>query len=437
MIGGGGGSGGGGSRRQSNVPRYNDNESVSSLQGSLKRVEYSPKSSQRKQLCRTPLYLSENSRTNLEQDAAAAESLSTTPSFNKTFGPLPLPPPSSSSLLPDDELPLTMHQYQLQSCDAVQKRPFSMFRPHRIFFGRGDGRGGNGGAGGGGSCSNDEYRAFLSTFDLNCNVANRLRECKSLDLIPINQHTNINNNNNKKNNNSNQGSNSQLRHRNSEAKRLREIAKCASEHSACSLDAGVSMISRDPMPAPLPLPPPPSSTPTPSPLSLDRVHANFELGSRLLCTTDSNSGGNTDRPAKRVQHQDCAQTGTTPNNCNGPLMEDAQCPLLFRQNSLNNPQDDCMQQQKRWRSLETMIGSSGNSVGIDGGGCGTDSEISAPKKSVNRGTIRSWLVNLFVGHQGNGFSDASLRKAGVVQNRSFKGFSGVSELPAPEHESIV
>lgn len=118
-------------------------------------------------------------------------------------------------------------------------------------------------------------------------------------------------------------------------------------------------------------------------------------------------------------------------------MEDAQCPLLYRQNSLNNPQDDCMLQQKRWRSLETMVsGGGGNSVGIDGGGCGTatDTDISAPKKSVNRGTIRSWLVNLF---QGNGFSDASLRKAGVVQNRSFKGFSGVSELPAPEHESIV
>lgn len=427
----GGGSGGGGSRRQSNVPRYNDNDSVSSLQGSLKRVEYSPKSSQRKQLCRTPLYLSENSRTNLEQDAAAAaaiESLSHTSSFNKAFAPLP---PPSSSLLSDDELPFMMNQYQMQSFDAIQKRPFSMFRPHRIFFGRNSGSGGGGGGGGGdGSCSNDEYRAFLSTFDLNYNVANRLRESKSLDLIPINQHININNNNNNKNNNSNNSSHSQLRYRNSESKRLREIVKCASEHSSCSLDAGVSMISRDPMPLALPAPAPPIST----------THANFELGSRLLCTAESNSSnsGNTDRPAKRVQHQkNSSHTGTTPNNCNGPLMEDAQCPLLYRQNSLNNPQDDCMLQQKRWRSLETMVGG-GNSVSIDGGSCGTgtgtDTDISAPKKSVNRGTIRSWLVNLF---QGNGFSDASLRKAGVVQNRSFKGFSGVSELPAPEHESIV
>lgn len=324
------------SRRQSNVPRCTDNESVSSLQGSLKRViEYSPKSSQRKQLCRTPLYLSENSRTTLEQ----AESLT-----NNLFK------------IDDDH----SNQYQLQQFDSVQKKPFAMVRPHRIL------------------CASDEYRSFLSTLDLNYNVATRLRESKSLDVIP----------------------NNQLRHR-TDSKRL-QIAKIT-DRSACSLDAGVSMISRDPMP---------------SPFNLDNLQNNFEFGSRMLCSSAAESNSTQKGLVKKVKN---SYKGL--NNCNGPVVEDAQCPLLYRQNSLNNPQDDNVLQQKRWRSLESVQHIRG------------DTDISTPKKSVNRGSIRSWLVNLF---QGNGFSDASLRKAGVVQNRSFKGFSGVGELPpAPEHESIV
>lgn len=104
------------------------------------------------------------------------------------------------------------------------------------------------------------------------------------------------------------------------------------------------------------------------------------------------------------------------------MAEDAHCPLLYRQNSLSNPQDENVLQQKRWRSLETVQHTSRN-----------DTDTSTPKKTVNRGSIRSWLVNLF---QGNGFNDTSLRKTGV-QNR-VKGFSGFAELPpAPEHESIV
>lgn len=308
---------------------------MSSLQGSLKRVvEYSPKSSQRKQLCRTPLYLSEHSRTNLEQ----TESL------------------TNNQITNDDD---QLNQYQLQCLDYVQKKPLAMVRPQRILY------------------ANDEYRSFLSSLDLNYNVASRLRESKSLDLLPSNQ----------------------LRHR-TDSKRL-QIAKI-NDRSACSLDAGVSMISRDPMP---------------SSFNLDNLQNNFEFGSRMLCGAESNSTNKA--MVKKVKN---SYKGL--NNCNGPLVEDAQCPLLYRQNSLNNPQDDSILQQKRWRSLESVQHIRG------------DTEISTPKKSgVNRGSFRSWLVNLF---QGNGFSDASMRKAGVVQNRSFKGFSGVGELsPAPEHESIV
>lgn len=320
------------SRRQSNVPRCNDNESVSSLQGSLKRVvEYSPKSSQRRQLCRTPLYLSEHSRTTLEQ----AESL------------------TANLFKPDDD---QFNQYQLQQLDYVQKKPFAMVRPRRIL------------------CGSDEYRSFLSTLDLNDNVANRLRESKSLDLIPCNQ----------------------LRNR-ADSKR---ILMPKNDRSACSLDAGVSMISRDPMP---------------SPFNFEHLHNHFELGSRMLCATDIDTSNNKLTKKTKGSHKGL-------NNCNGPLVEDAQCPLLYRQNSLNNPQDENVLQHKRWRSLETVQH------------CRGDTDTSAPKKSVNRGSIRSWLVNLF---QGNGFNDASLRKASIVQNR-VKGFSGIGELsPAPEHESIV
>lgn len=410
--------GGSNSRRQSNVPRYNDNESVSSLQGSLRVKEYSPKSSQRKQLCRTPLYLntSEHSRTStMEQDADAADAaaiaaaaaafLSNTPNqmtlSNQHQFKAFMPPPSS---LLSDELFMMHHHHQ--SFDGTQKRRSmtpSMFRPHDD---------------GGGSSStsrnhhgNDEYRAFLSTFDLNYNVANRLRESKSLDtMIPIKQNQNVIINNN------NSINSQQLRHR--DAKRSRQIVKRTPDQSACS--SSVSMISRDPMPSP-----------------------NFELGSRLLCTAENDRS--MIKKSQHQRHQKNAAHKEIVTQNNGPTMmvEEAQCPLLpllYRQNSLNTQDEDCVLQQKRWRSLETvpMVQSHlRGDIGGGVGGCG-DTDTSAPKKTVNRGTIRSWLVNLF---QGNGFSDASLRKAGVVQNRSFKGsikgFSGVSELPTPEHESIV
>lgn len=316
------------SRRQSNVPRCIDSESICSLQGSLKRVaEYSPKSSQRNQMSRTPLYLSENSRTCLEQVGLLANDI-----FKM-----------------DDE---SVNQYQLQQLD---KKPFAMpiVRPQRILY------------------TNDEYRAFLSTLDLPYDMAARLRECKSLDVIPGNQ----------------------LRHR-VDSKRL-PISKIG-DRSTCSLDAGVSMICQDPMPRPF---------------NLDNLHGDIEFSSNhISCASESNSITKSDKKAKNS------------HNCNGPLAEDAHCPLLYRQNSLSNPQDENVLQQKRWRSLETVQHTSRN-----------DTDTSTPKKTVNRGSIRSWLVNLF---QGNGFNDTSLRKTGV-QNR-VKGFSGFAELPpAPEHESIV
>lgn len=321
--------GGNNSRRQSHVPRGTDSESACSLQGSLKRVaEYSPKSSQRV-VSRIPLFLSGQSRTTLEQTELL-----------------------TNDIFKMDDDP--SNQYQMQQFD---KKPLAMVRPRRILY------------------TNDEYRAFLSTLDLNYNVAARLRECKSLDMLP----------------------NNQLRHR-VDSKRL-PIAKI-SDRSTCSLDAGVSLICRDPMPRPF---------------DLDNLHGDIEFGSNhVVCaSSDGNSNTKSDKKTKS------SYKGI--NNCNGPLAEDAHCPLLYRQNSLSNPQDENVLQQKRWRSLETVQHSR------------NDSDTSAPKKTVNRGSIRSWLVNLF---QGNGFNDTSLRKTGV-QNR-VKGFSGFGELPpAPEHESIV
>lgn len=321
------------SRRQSNVPRCNDSESISSLQGSLKRVvESSPKSSQRKHLCRSPLYLNENSRIALQQ----IESLM-----------------NESSYKSDDD------KISQQQLDYIQNKPFAMVRPRRIFY------------------ANDKFRQFLSTLDLNYNVASRMRESKSLDLIPINQ----------------------LRYRSVDSKRNPISSK--SNQSICSLDAGVSMISRDPMPMQF---------------NLNDLQNNFEFdNSRRI--SDPKCDSTKPTIIKRTKSPYKAL-----NNCNGPVAEDAHCPLLYRQNSLNNPQDENILQQKRWRSLETVQHFR------------SDSDTSTPKKTANRTSIRSWLVNLF---QGNGFSDASLRKTNVVQNR-VKGFGGFGELPpAPEHESIV
>lgn len=326
------------SRRQSNVLRC-DNDSLSSLQGSLKRVvEYSPESSQRNQQNRTPLYLSgENSRTTLEKTESLTNNL---------------------YKMNDD----SCSQQQLQQIDCTQnKKPFAMVRPRRILC-----------------TTNNEYRSFLSTLDLNYNMAARLRESKSLDLLP-----------------------NQLRYR-IDSKRIPVLSSRIREPSSCSLDAGVSLISQDPMP-----------------FTIDNLHNRYK-SSRMLCSPDDDPSialTEQNQKDKRDKHKILSKKPIN-NNCNGPadLAEDAQCPLLYRQNSF--PQDEKLQ-QKRWRSLE--------SVNLRG-------DASAPKKSVNRGSIRSWLVNLF---QGNGFSDVSLRKVGVVQNR-VKGFSNFGELsPAPEHESIV
>lgn len=345
------------SRRQSNVPRCNDSESASSLQGSLKRVvEHSPKSSQRKQVNRTPLYLSgENSRTMIGPNDS---------STNNAFK------------LTDDE---STNQHQLQQLDCCgQKKPFAMVRPRRILC-----------------TSNNEHHAFLSTIDLNYNVAGRLRESKSLDLIP-----------------------NQLRHR-LDIKRL-QISKLR-DQSTCSLDAGVALINRDAMP-----------------FISDFSRDNFEcISNRMVyapSTNDSISSATigtiatvaattAKSPTNRNINKSKLQYKILNNNCNGPIaQEEAQCPLLYRQNSLSNsPQDENLFHQKRWRSLETIDSRHGT-------------EPSSNKKNANRGSIRSWLYNLF---QGNGFNDTSLRKVGVVQSR-VKGFSGFGELPpAPEHESIV
>ena len=112
------------------------------------------------------------------------------------------------------------------------------------------------------------------------------------------------------------------------------------------------------------------------------------------------------------------------NNCNGSIgNEDSHCPLLVRQTSLTNPHDEIQLHGKKWRSLE-------NVTGLDDGG------ETCSKKSLTRGSIKSWLVGLF---QGNGFkaSDSSLRKVGVLQV-GVGGVPGFSELSsAPEKESIV
>ena len=109
------------------------------------------------------------------------------------------------------------------------------------------------------------------------------------------------------------------------------------------------------------------------------------------------------------------------NNCNGSIgIEDPLVPLLLRQGSLTSPPDEILQYAKRWRSLETLA---------------NDDETSS-KKTIGRGSIKSWLVGLF---QGNGFraSDASLRKVGVMQS-GMRGVTGFGELPPPsEKESIV
>lgn len=133
------------------------------------------------------------------------------------------------------------------------------------------------------------------------------------------------------------------------------------------------------------------------------------------------------------------------NNCNGSInIYDPHCPLLSRQCSLTNPSDDeVILQSKKWRSLETVnfkIHNGGDDDDDDDYGDGNGGRMNSKlnnKKSVGRGSITSWLVNLF---QGNGIrtSDVSLRKIGVMpttNSRNVQGFSDI-QLP-PKRESIV
>lgn len=146
-----------------------------------------------------------------------------------------------------------------------------------------------------------------------------------------------------------------------------------------------------------------------------RSSRSLDGGRVAMISNNPNCGGN-DNPSKKNSYKHLN------NNCNGSIgIDDAHCPLIVRQGSLNSPHDDSLlQQTKRWRSLETVA---------------VDDDLQS-KKSLNRGSIKSWLVGIF---QGNGLrsSNASLRKVGVMQS-GVRGLTGFGELPtAPEHESIV
>lgn len=210
--------------------------------------------------------------------------------------------------------------------------------------------------------SSDDYRRFYGNIDIDCCNSN-LRECRSLDPFP-----------------------SQLRRRLDCVKLSNLKLKNRSSHS---LDACVSMISHDPN------------------------YTNSDSDTNRIIYNESEINDNDKKlvPYKHIN-----------NNCNGSVgTEDPNCPLLFRQGSLNNPHDDLLLHHKRWRSLETV-------------GPLADEDTSS-KKGLSRGSVRSWLVGLF---QGNGLrSNDTSRRVGVMQS-GVRGISGFGELPpAPEHESIV
>lgn len=365
------------SRRQSNVLRGLDSESITSLQGSLKRVdEYSPESSQRKQLNRTPLYLSGDHSHHMFENTDALMTTSLLKQLTDTVAASVSPSIADTST--------TSSQHQLQQLDCIQqKKPFAMVRPRRIL------------------CTpNNEYRSFLSTLDLNVDMTARLTASKSLDLLP-----------------------NQLRFR-FDSKRAAAAAAAAAataipaatasrmrEPSSCSLDAGVALISRDPMPIIID---------SGGPKSRSRLMICDALDHDTIDTVQQPPKANNKHNLPKALNNNCSSNGPA------DFGEDAHSPLLYRQNSF--PQDEKLQ-QKRWRSLESV-----NTRDATALTTATNASTATAPKKVNRGSIRSWLTNLF---QGNGFSDASLRKVGAVQNR-VKGFSNFGELsPAPEHESIV
>lgn len=141
------------------------------------------------------------------------------------------------------------------------------------------------------------------------------------------------------------------------------------------------------------------------------------------------SGADDDRMASSISNNQIVpynskqQQHHINNNCNGSstALEDANCPLLFRQASLSSPNDEMAieQAKKRWRSLETV--GHATATASDGRSVETD------KKRLHRGSIKSWLFELFQG---------SPRVAAMPN--SVQGISGFGELPAtPESESIV
>lgn len=145
-----------------------------------------------------------------------------------------------------------------------------------------------------------------------------------------------------------------------------------------------------------------------------------------MISNDPNCGSTNGGVGREMMTPECNQIVPYKhlnNNCNGSVgIEDPNCPLLFRQASLNSPHDETMMHTKRWRSLEAI-------------GAGVDDYMQS-KKTLNRNSIKSWLVGLF---HGNGFrsSNASLRKVGVMPT-GVRGIGGFGELPPPpEHESIV
>ncbi|XP_050090825.1 receptor-type guanylate cyclase Gyc76C-like [Anopheles aquasalis] len=127
------------------------------------------------------------------------------------------------------------------------------------------------------------------------------------------------------------------------------------------------------------------------------------------------------------------------NNCNGSIGPNADdhphCPLLTRQTSLTTPQEE----------HGSLYGNSGGGGGGGGKRCyslenfgalADADEDACSKKSLARGSIKSWLVGFF---HGNGFksSDSSLRKVGVLPV-GVAGVTGFGELQStPEKESMV
>lgn len=173
------------SRRQSNIPRFGDNESTCSLQGCMQR-DYSPKSIPRNRAIeRLPLYL------NGEEFQSALEQPD---SLNST----------SCSGGGGAENAMSTNKDQLE---CAQKKPLAKVRPRQILSSI--------------KSSLDDYQSFHGCIDFERSRSiSGLRESLSLDPFP-----------------------NQLRRRLD----YRKLAKLKLRNrSVCSLDAGVAIISSDP-----------------------------------------------------------------------------------------------------------------------------------------------------------------------------------------------